>query len=218
MWSLFCHELRIQFRQRADLVSPLCFFLVVIALFPLGLGPAPERLARLAPEVVWIAAMLASMLALDHLFREDHASGTLEQYLLLPVPLPAVVLVKMAAHWVANGLPLVLLSPLAALMLGTSVQAGATMAATLLLGTPALVLLGAPLVALILRVKRGGGLLSVLVLPLTAPLLIFATAAIDAAATGLPVEGYLAILGAMLAGSATISPFITAAALRISLQ
>jgi len=218
MWRIFCLELRVAFRHRAEIANPLWFFLMVITLFPLAIGPDPQLLARLTPGIIWVAALLSSLLALERLFRDDFQDGSLEQLMLLPLPLPAVVLAKVMAHWTVTGLPLLILSPLAALLLGMDVYGWKIMALTLLLGTPTLGFLGAPGVGLTVGLKRGGVLLSVLVLPLTIPLLIFAAAAMDAEAMHLPVEGYMAILGALLAGSATLSPFATAAALRVSMQ
>ncbi|MBZ7663726.1 heme exporter protein CcmB [Klebsiella grimontii] len=218
MWRIFCLELRVAFRHCAEIANPLWFFLMVIILFPLAIGPDPQLLARLTPGIIWVAALLSSLLALERLFRDDFQDGSLEQLMLLPLPLPAVVLAKVMAHWTVTGLPLLILSPLAALLLGMDVYGWKIMALTLLLGTPTLGFLGAPGVGLTVGLKRGGVLLSVLVLPLTIPLLIFAAAAMDAAAMHLPVEGYMAILGALLAGSATLSPFATAAALRVSMQ
>ncbi|QDY42582.1 heme exporter protein CcmB [Candidatus Pantoea soli] len=211
-------ELKIAFRSGAEVINPLWFFLIVITLFPLGIGPEPQQLARIAPGVVWVAALLASLLALERLFRDDFLDGSLEQLLLLPTPLPLTVLGKVVAHWLLTGLPLILLSPLAALLLSLDFAGWRAMALTLLLGTPTLSFLGAIGTGLTVGLRRGGVLLSLLVLPLSIPVLIFATAAIEAAGQGLPVSGYLAILGAMLAVSATLSPFATAAALRISLQ
>ncbi|EBE8328240.1 heme exporter protein CcmB [Salmonella enterica] len=192
MWRVFCLELRVAFRHGADIAGPLWFFLMVITLFPLSVGPQPQLLARIAPGIIQVAALLAS--------------------------LPAVVLAKVLAHWAVTGLPLIMLSPLVALLLGMDVYGWKIMALTLLLGTPALGFLAAPGVALTAGLRRGGVLLGILVLPLSVPVLIFATAAMDAASMHLPVDGYLAVLGALLAGSATLSPFATAAALRISVQ
>ena len=218
MRALLARELRLAWRSGAEILNPLWFFLIVITLFPFGVGAAPQLLAQIAPGVVWVAALLAALLVMDRLFRDDWQDGSLEQLMLLPLPLPAVVLAKVMAHWVVTGLPLLILSPLVALLLGMDMYGWQIMALTLLLGTPTLSFLGAPGVGLTVGLKRGGVLLSVLVLPLTIPLLIFATAAMDAASMHLPVEGYMAILGALLAGSATLSPFATAAALRISMQ
>ncbi|EBY6759064.1 heme exporter protein CcmB [Salmonella enterica subsp. enterica serovar Heidelberg] len=212
MWRVFCLELRVAFRHGADIAGPLWFFLMVITLFPLSVGPQPQLLARIAPGIIQVAALLASLLALERLFRDDLQDGSLEQLMLLPVPLPAVVLAKVLAHWAVTGLPLIMLSPLVALLLGMDVYGWKIMALTLLLGTPALGFLAAPGVGLT------AGLRGILVLPLSVPVLIFAAAAMDAASMHLPADGYLAVLGALLAGSATLSPFATAAALRISVQ
>lgn len=214
MWRVFCLELRVAFRHGADIAGPLWFFLMVITLFPLSVGPQPQLLARIAPGIIQVAALLASLLALERLFRDDLQDGSLEQLMLLP----AVVLAKVLAHWAVTGLPLIMLSPLVALLLGMDVYGWKIMALTLLLGTPALGFLAAPGVALTAGLRRGGVLLGILVLPLSVPVLIFATAAMDAASMHLPADGYLAVLGALLAGSATLSPFATAAALRISTQ
>ncbi|MBB1201429.1 heme exporter protein CcmB [Enterobacteriaceae bacterium 89] len=218
MFSVFRHELRIAWRYRAELINPLWFFLIAIALFPLAVGPESSLLARIAPGIIWVIALLASLMAFERLFRDDFLDGSLEQLMLLPVPLPAVVLAKVLAHWTVTGLPLLVLSPLATLLLGMDFHGWTVMAWTLLLGTPVLSFLGALGVALTLRLQRGGVLLSVLVLPLCIPLLIFATAALDAGHQGQPVGGYLAVLGAMLTASTTFLPFATAAALRISVQ
>lgn len=218
MLSVFRHELRVAFRHRAELANPLWFFIIAIALFPLAVGPEATLLARIAPGIVWVIALLSSLMAFERLFRDDFLDGSLEQLMLLPLPLPAVVLAKVLAHWLVTGLPLLLLSPLVALLLGMNAHAWSVMALTLLLGTPVLSFFGALGVALTLGLQRGGVLLSVLILPLCIPLLIFATAALDAGSQGLPVAGYLAVLGAMLTASATLLPFATAAALRISVQ
>ncbi|MFB6325899.1 heme exporter protein CcmB [Pantoea deleyi] len=218
LFRLIQRELRIAFRGGADVINPLWFFLIVITLFPLGIGPDPQQLARIAPGVAWVAALLASLLALERLFRDDFSDGSLEQLALLPTPLPVIVIGKVVAHWLVTGVPLIVLSPLAALLLSLDMNGWWAMALTLLLGTPTLSFLGAIGVGLTVGLRRGGVLLSLLVLPLAIPVLIFASAAMEAASQGLPLGGYLAILGAMLLGSATLSPFATAAALRITLQ
>ncbi|ECE7207569.1 heme exporter protein CcmB, partial [Salmonella enterica subsp. enterica serovar Derby] len=161
----------------ADIAGPLWFFLMVITLFPLSVGPQPQLLARIAPGIIQVAALLA----LERLFRDDLLDGSLEQLMLLPVPLPAVVLAKVLAHWAVTGLPLIMLSPLVALLLGMDVYGWKIMALTLLLGTPALGFLAAPGVGLTAGLRRGGVLLGILVLPLSVPVLIFAAAAMDAA-------------------------------------
>ncbi|EOV8958801.1 heme exporter protein CcmB [Cronobacter turicensis] len=218
MGRIIRRELRLAARHRAELLNPLWFFLVVIVLFALGAGPEPQLLARIAPGVVWVAALLASLLAMDRLFRDDARDGALEQLMLLPMPLPVVVIAKVTAHWVATGLPLVVLSPLAALLMGLNGHATVTLMLTLLLGTPTLSFFGALGAALTAGLRRGGILLSLIILPLAIPLLIFSTAAVDAAMMQLPVSGFFAIAGAFLTGSVTLLPFATAAALRISIQ
>ena len=216
--TLFAREMRLAWRNGAEILNPLWFFLVVITLFPFGVGADPQLLVQIAPGIVWVAALLAALLVMDRLFRDDWQDGSLEQLLLLPTPLVVVVLVKVLAHWVMTGLPLLVVSPLAALLLGMAPHDAGILALTLLLGTPTLSFFGAVGVGLTVGLRRGGVLLSLLVLPLSVPLLIFATGAIQAGAAGLPVDGYLAILAAFLAASATLCPFATAAALRLTVQ
>ncbi|MGP7733948.1 heme exporter protein CcmB [Oceanimonas smirnovii] len=211
-------ELVSALRRRADILNPLWFFVIVITLFPLGVGPEPALLARIAPGIVWVAALLSSLLALERLFRDDYIDGTLEQMMLMPCPLGVVVLAKVLAHWLLTGLPLLLLSPLIAVLLSMDMNGFFGMFWTLLLGTPILSLLGAIGVALTVGIGKGGVLLSLLTLPLYIPVLIFATSAIETAGLGLPYSGQLAILGAMLAGSVTLAPFAIAAALRVSVN
>jgi heme exporter protein B len=213
---IFYSELRLAWRRGADILNPLWFFLIIISLFPFSVGPEPKFLSQIAPGVVWVAALLASLLVMERMFRDDWLDGSLEQLMLLPTPLAGVVVVKVVAHWVMSGLPLLLLSPLAALLLGMTTYSVGVLFLTLLLGTPTLSFLGAVGAGLTVGLKRGGVLLSLLVLPLSIPILIFAAAATDAAASGLPVDGYLAILAAFMVGSLTLCPFATAAALRLS--
>ncbi len=167
--SVLRRELKIAFRKGAEIVNPLWFFLIVITLFPLGIGPEPQLLARIAPGIVWVAALLASLLSLERLFRDDFYDGSLEQLLLLPTPLPLTVLGKVCAHWVVTGLPLLVLSPLVALLLSLDVNTAIAMGLTLLLGTPTLSFIGAIGVALTVGLRKGGVLLSLLVLPLYIP-------------------------------------------------
>ncbi|ACR69936.1 heme exporter protein CcmB [Edwardsiella ictaluri] len=211
-------ELRIALRSGAEIINPLWFFLIVVTLFPLSIGPEPQLLARIAPGIVWVAALLAALLSLERLFRDDFLDGSLEQLVLLPAPLTLTVLAKVIAHWLLTGLPLLILSPLVALLLSFNAATWQAVALTLLLGTPTLSFIGAIGVALTVGLRKGGVLLSLLVLPLYIPVLIFATSAIDAASMGMPISGYLAILGAMLVGSMTLAPFAAAAALRVSIQ
>ncbi len=169
MCALLARELRLAWRSGAEILNPLWFFLIVITLFPFGVGAAPQLLAQIAPGVVWVAALLAALLVMDRLFRDDWQDGSLEQLMLLPTPLVAVVLVKVVAHWMMSGLPLLIVSPLAALLLGMSLHDAGVLALTLLLGTPTLSFLGAVGVGLTVGLKRGGVLLSLLVLPLAVP-------------------------------------------------
>lgn len=211
-------ELKIAFRKSAEIINPLWFFLIVITLFPLGIGPEPKLLARIAPGIVWVAALLSSLLSLERLFRDDYLDGSLEQLMLLPAPLTLTVIGKVCAHWMVTGLPLLIISPLMALLLSLDFKTWEAVAMTLLLGTPTLSFIGAIGVALTVGLRKGGVLLSLLVLPLYIPVLIFSTGAIDAASMEMPIGGYLAILGAMLAGSITLAPFATSAALRVSVH
>lgn len=214
--TLFLCELRLAWRRGADILNPLWFFLMVITLFPFSVGPDSMLLTQIAPGVIWVAALLAALLVMDRLFRDDLQDGSLEQQVLLPTPLPYVVMAKVVAHWMMTGLPLLLVSPLAAMLFGMDAHSTGVLFLTLLLGTPTLSFIGSTGAALTVGLKRGGVLLSLLVLPLSVPMLIFASAACEAAAAGVPVNGYLAVLGAFLAGSATLCPFATAAALRLS--
>lgn len=211
-------ELVSALRRRGDILNPLWFFIIVITLFPLGIGPDPAQLARIAPGIVWVAALLSSLLALERLFRDDFIDGTLEQLMLMPCPLGVLVLAKVFAHWLLTGLPLLLLSPLVAVLLSLDMVGFKAVFWTLLLGTPILSLLGAIGVALTVGIGKGGVLLSLLTLPLYIPVLIFATSAIDAATLGVAYDGQLAILAAMLAGSITLAPFAIASALRVSVN
>ncbi|VEB08250.1 heme exporter permease component [Klebsiella pneumoniae] len=218
MRALLARELRLAWRSGAEILNPLWFFLIVITLFPFGVGAAPQLLAQIAPGVVWVAALLAALLVMDRLFRDDWQDGSLEQLMLLPTPLVAVVLVKVVAHWMMSGLPLLIVSPLAALLLGMSLHDAGVLALTLLLGTPTLSFLGAVGGWPDSRPEARRRPAELLVLPLAVPLLIFATAACQAAAAGLPVGGYLAMLAAFLTASATLCPFATAAALRLTVR
>lgn len=215
---LIRRELLIALRQRSDILNPLWFFLIVITLFPLGIGPEPKLLARIAPGIIWVAALLAAMLSLERLFRDDFSDGSLEQMMLMPHPLGLLALAKVVAHWLLTGLPLLLISPLIAILLSLDMQSYLAVVATLALGTPVLSLLGAIGVALTVGLRKGGVLLSLLILPLYIPVLIFATSSIDAAGMGLPYGGQLAILAAMLVGALTLTPLAVSAALRVSLN
>jgi len=211
-------DLRIAWRQRAEVGTSLAFLLIVVSLFPLALGPEAALLQRIAPGVIWIAALLSAMLSLDHLFRSDYEDGSLEQMLLAPAPLPLLVLAKVAAHWLATALPVILLTPLLATMLQLPAPRTGLLVVTLVLGTPLVSLVGAVGAALTVAHRRGGGLLAVLVLPLLIPVLIMSTSAVDAAAGAMPAAGYLYLLGALLVLGLTLAPPAVALALRLSLE
>ncbi len=209
-------ELTLAFRHRGELINPLMFFVIVITLFPLGIGPELNTLQRISPGIIWVAALLATLLSLDTVFRSDFEDGALEQMVLSPQPLPLIIVAKLAAHWMLTGLPLILLAPLLGYMLAMPVEALPPLMATLALGTPVLTLVGAIGVALTVGLNRGSALLSLLVLPLYIPLLIFAASAVDTAASGMSISGHLLILGALLVFTLTLAPVAIAAALRIS--
>ncbi|HIF9223588.1 TPA: heme exporter protein CcmB [Photobacterium damselae] len=211
-------ELLMAFRRQADVFNPLWFFIIVITLFPLAVGPEPKLLARIAPGIVWVAALLAALLSMERLFRDDFADGSLEQMMLMPTPLPVLAFAKVIAHWLLTGLPLIIISPLLAILLSFDWSTWLAVVLTLLLGTPTLSFVGAIGVALTVGLRKGGVLLSLLILPLYIPVLIFATSAIDAASLGMAYNGQLALMGAMLVGSATMAPFAIAASLRISVN
>lgn len=214
--ALLARDLRLALRQSGDWLMPLGFFLLVVTLFPLAISPEPARLALMAPGVIWVGALLAMLLSLDGLFRQDLEDGSLEQLLVAPVPLPLLVLAKVAAHWLQTGFCLVLLAPVAALLLFLDGELLPTLMATLLLGTPVLSLVGAIAAALTVALRRGGVLVPLITLPLLVPVIVFATGAVQAAATGMPVAGYLALLAAFLVLALTLVPFAVAAALRIA--
>ena len=217
-WHIIKRELQIAMRKQAEILNPLWFFLIVITLFPLVIGPDPELLSRIAPGVAWVAALLSALLSFERLFRDDYIDGSLEQLILTSQPLVLTALAKVLAHWLLTGLPLILLSPIAALLLSLEIPIWWALVLTLLLGTPVLSCLGAIGVALTVGLRKGGVLLSLLVVPLFIPVLIFSASVLDAAGLSLPYNGQLAILGAILAGVMTLSPFAIAAALRISLD
>ena len=211
-------DLMLAYRKKSDLFNPLMFFLMVATLFPLGVSPEPDFLAEIAPGVVWVAALLATLLSMDGLFKSDFEDGTLEQTLLSPQPLFVVVLAKVLAHWMMSGLPLALLAPLLAVMLFLPAEGMSGLMLSLLLGTPTLSLVGAIGAALTVGLRKGGVLISLLVLPLYIPVLIFGTSAVQAAVTGLPLAGFFALLGAILALGLVLAPLAIGAALRISVS
>lgn len=214
----FTRDLRIAWRRLADSGAALVFFFIVVSLFPLGVGADPVLLRAMAPGVVWVAALLAAMLSLTRVFADDYQDGTLEQLLLAATPLPLLVLAKVAAHWLCSGLPLALLSPVLALQFDLSARSTTVMALSLLLGTPLLSLIGAIGSALTLGVRGAGVLLSLLLLPLYIPALVFGAGAVHASASGVGVGGHLSLLAAMLVLALFLAPWAAAAALRIAME
>ncbi|QEX24939.1 heme exporter protein B [Hypericibacter adhaerens] len=215
--AILGRDLRLILRHGSEAATALAFFLLAVLLFPFGLGPEPDLLARIAAGILWVVALLASLIALDRLFAEDFQDGSLEQLALAPLPLPLVVLAKLGAHWLATGLPMVILAPLLALMLHMDPAGLPALVGSLLLGTPCLSFIGAVGAALVLGARRGALLLPLLILPLYIPVLIFGTAAIDAALSGLSPAPHLQLLGAILLVSLGIGPFAAAAAAKQAL-
>ena len=211
-------DLTLAVRRMSDVLTTLFFFIIVVSLFPLGVGPEVDTLRAIAPGVVWVAALLATMLALGRLFSGDYGDGTLEQMLLTPQPLSLLVLGKVIAHWLVSGAPLVMIAPLLGLQFGMSHDELRVLMLTLLLGTPALSLVGAVGAALTLGVRGGGVLVSLLVLPLYVPVLIFGAGAVTAARSGLGAEAHLSLLGAFLVLALCFAPWVAAAGLRISVE
>ena len=216
--SLLKRDLLLAVRNRGELVNPLLFYVIVAMLFPLGVTSDPKTLATMAAGALWIAALLATLLSLDNLFRSDFDDGSLELIMLSPQPSIILVLAKVLAHWLVTGLPLLIATPLLAVLMAVPDAARGTLWLTLALGTPVLSLVGAIGVALTVGLRRGGALLSLLVLPLYVPVLIFGANAVGASAAGLPVTGQLYMLSAFLVLALSLAPLATAAALRISID
>ncbi|MDJ0741657.1 MAG: heme exporter protein CcmB [Gammaproteobacteria bacterium] len=209
-------DLTIAMRRRSDIFTTLIFFVIVVSLFPLGIGPELETLRLIAPGIVWVGALLASMLALEQIFSADHRDGTLEQMLLTPQPVSILVIGKVLAHWLVTGLPLVVMAPLLGLQYDLSAAGLGALMVSLLLGTPALSLIGAIGAALTLGLRSGGVLLALLVLPLYIPVLIFGAGAVEATVSGLGGASHLSMLAAILVASLVLAPLATSAALRVA--
>lgn len=212
--AIVARDLRLALRQGADAAMAVLFFVLAVALFPFGVGPEANVLARIAPGVLWVMALLAALLSLDRLYLQDYEDGTLELIVLAPVPLAAVVLAKALAHWLVSGLPLVAAAPLLAVLLQLPAEGFAALVAAMLLGTPVLSLVGGVGAALTLGARRGGVLVALLVLPLYVPALIFGAAAVEAALSGASARPHLLLLGALLAAALPLCPLAGAAALR----
>lgn len=215
-YQAFIREWRLLARQKADWLNPMMFFIIVLTLFPLGVGAKPNLLIEIAPGIIWIAALLSVLLATERLFKEDYRQGTLEQLVAAQQPLLPYVLAKMLSSWCSTALPLLLMSPLIALLLGLSMQSWQAVVLTLLLGTPLLNMLAVLGAALTLSADKGGILLALLILPLYIPLLIFASAAVENATLGLDYSAQLAVLAAMLCLAAALVPLAVLKALRLN--
>ena len=218
MVAIIRRDLLLAMRRKSEVLTALFFFIIVVSLFPLGIGPEPALLKKIAPGILWVAALLATMLGLSRLFAPDHADGTLEQMVLSPTPLGLLITGKIAAHWITTGLPLVLLAPVLGIQFDLDVDALGILVVALLLGTPLLSLIGAIGAALTLGVRGGGVLLSLLVLPLYVPTLIFGAGAVEMHISGMSAAGHLSLLAALLAVAAFFAPWATTAALRIALE
>ncbi|MCF7967192.1 MAG: heme exporter protein CcmB [Methylobacter tundripaludum] len=217
-FAVIRRDLVLALRRRSEIANPLLFFILVITLFPLGIGAQPHLLQAIAPGIIWVSALLAAMLSLDSLFRSDFDDGSLEQMLLSPHPTSVLVLAKIVAHWLVTGLPLLIVAPLLAVFLGMPNHSLGILLLTLLLGTPVLSLIGAIGVALTVGLRRGGMILSLLVLPLYVPVLIFAGNAVQMASGGLPVDAQINILISILLMALVLAPMPTAAALKMSIN
>jgi len=216
--TIIRRDLLLAMRRPADVLTALAFFVLVVSLFPLGVGPEPALLKTIAPGVIWVAALLASMLGLPRMFAADHADGTLEQMLLSAAPLSALVVAKVIAHWLVSGLPLVVVSPVLAIQYGLDAQSLIVLVLTLLIGTPVLSFIGAIGTALTLGLRAAGVLLSLLVLPLYVPVLILGTGAVDMMSAGMSSQAHFLLIGALLVLTAAFAPWAAAAALRISAE
>lgn len=216
--SVLLRDLRLAARRRVDALLPLVFFVVAVSLFPLGVGPEPQTLRQIAPGIVWVCALLATMLSVNSLYAGDHADGSLEQMLLAPAHPVALAAAKAAAHWLITGVPLIAVSPLIGLLFDMSAPALGGLVVGLLLGTPILSLLGGLGAALTLGLRSAGMLLILIVLPLATPTLIFGAGAVGAIESGITAAGHYSLLGALLIATALGAPWATAAALRISTE
>ncbi|MDR2113222.1 MAG: heme exporter protein CcmB [Candidatus Accumulibacter sp.] len=216
--AVVARDLRLALRRRADIAAMLLFFVIVASLFPLGVGPEPQQLRKMAAGALWVAALLSTQLALPRLFADDYRDGTLEQLALLPQPLGLIVLGKVLAHWLVSGLPLSMLAPLLGLQFGLPGDALAVLAGSLFIGTPALSGIGAIGAALTLGVRGSGVLVSLLILPLYTPVLIFGAGAVDAAQAGIGAQAHLSLLAALTLAGVFFAPWPAAAALRIALE
>ncbi len=212
--AIMSRELRLAVRQSSDSMMVIAFFVIAVVLFPFGVGPEPQMLARIGPGVIWVAALLAAMLSMERMFQADYEDGSLELLALTPVPLELTVLAKVLSHWLTTGLPLIIVSPLLAIMMNIPPEGWGILILSLALGTPTLSLIGAVGAGLILGARRGGVLLSLLVLPLFIPILIFGVGSVDMVLNGLETKAHMLLLGGIFLGSLALTPWATAAAVR----
>ncbi len=218
LWKLFNRDMALFMQRKQDIVTVLGFFLVAVALFPLGISSDPELLREIAPGAIWIAALFSTVLALDRLFSEDMDDGTLEQQLLMPLPISLVLLVRLIAHWVVTSLPIIVLTPVMGVQFGLNLDEIVILTFSLLLGTPVLVLLGAIGAALTVGLKSSGGLVTLLLLPLYVPVLILGTSSVSSVMAGMEVTAHFSLMGAALIVSLVLSPFAVATALKITID
>jgi len=216
--AILKRDLRLALRQGADTLVVVLFFVLTVTLFPFGVGPEPDVLARIASGVIWVTALLASLLSLERLFQTDYEDGGLDLLVLAPVGLESMVLAKCLAHWLTTGVPLIVAAPLLALFLDLPADGLGGLLLAMLLGTPTLTLVGAIGAALVLGARRGGVLISLLVLPLYVPVLIFGVAAVDGAVAGFPMRPHLMVLGGLFLGALVLAPWASAAALRQAVE
>ena len=214
--AIIKRDTRLAIRQPSEIAQPVVFFVIVVSVFPFGVGSNPDQLAAIGPGIVWVGALLATLLALDSLFRSDFDDGSLEQLILSEHPLSVLILGKILVHWFVTGLPLIIVTPLLGILLGLDKSTLVVLIGSLLLGTPTLSLVGAIGSALTISIRRAGLLVTLLVLPLYIPVLIFGAGAASAAQSGLPTAGHLYMLGAIAMGAIALAPIATSAALRIS--
>lgn len=218
MARVFMRDITVAWRRRSDVLSVFFFFMIAASLFPLGLGADPKLLHAIAPSVLWVSALLSCMLSLPRMFAADYVDGTLEQLIMSNQPILLIALMKMLAHWVLSGLPLVLIAPLIGLQFNLSVSELQVLALSLLLGTPTLSLIGGIGAALTLGLRGGGVLIGLLVLPLYIPVLVFGAGAVSAVSIGMSASGGISLLGALLALALIFAPLMASHALKIAVE
>ena len=217
-WILVQRDLLMAWRRSSDIFSVVMFFVLAVVLFPLGVGPELDTLRKIAPGIIWVAALLAAMLSLDQLFQSDADDGSLDLLLLAPIPLETIVIAKCCAHWMVTGLPLILVAPILGILLNLPLSGFAVMMITLIISTPTISLLGSVGAALTIGARRGGVLVALLILPLLTPILIMSANAVDLALMGLNYTPLIALLGAFFLICLVICPFVAAAALRLAAE